>query len=418
MRNSYTGDYKKITDALLSDKGVQHITDTAFEVFGCPIVVIDTSYRFLSRCFNSDALDRAEKVYDYFTNGDLTRQQFLDKKGIEALKADKVINTLTVESHVHKFTHSILGCNCIAAGIRIKNTLVAVSVLFEVNREFTSDDEALFKVFTDCISQELQKNRMYQANRDEYASYLLNDLLTNKYPDEKLMEKRLKTIDFTPSDCMNIVVIRSRKTENDTVFMEMVALQLKSALFGHLYAIIDDALVLLLNLKKDKGLEGYLLDKIEQICKSNNLIAGISSDFSSLSKLTQQYRLAVRAALVCQRYIEDMFVIRYDDVFDLALLEYCERHNNLMDFVHSSIIKLMEYDEQFGTDYLHTLWAYSENGFNIQKTAASIFMHKNTLAYRLTKIKEILGSDLTNGKDLFAFQLSMRILRMLGKLKK
>lgn len=410
--------FQILTEALLSDKGIQHLVDVAFSVFQRPILVIDSSYNVLAKKFEAERFPKDSKVYHYLSSGEILEQSFLDKKGIAALKKDKVPKTLAKETGLWRFEHSVFECGCVAIGIRIKSTLVAYVIMIEADDPLSKEEENLFATFRDLLCQDLQKSQFYQNNRDEYISYLLIDLLNSKYPDEETIRKRLATVDFEPAHHMCVVVIRKRIEEEALPSMEIVLSQLKSALSGHMYAVIDQSVVLLLNFKENKKLEGRLMDAISEVCETNDLIAGVSNDFREMTELMRQYRLANRAALVCQRYVEDYRIILYDDVFDLALLEYCDRHSNLMDFVHSSIVNLMEYDKKYGTNYLYTFWVYTENACNTNATASKMFVHKNTLAYRLSKIKEILGSDLTSGKDLFAFQLSMRILRMLGKLEK
>lgn len=409
--------YTLLTEALLSDKGIGHLTEAAFSVFKRPIFVIGASYSFLAKAFDASVYPEESPIYRLLSSEEFCNQTFLDKKGIAGLKRDRVPEILAKQTGIARFQHSLLETACIAAGIRIKNTLVAYVIMVE-EAPLNEAEEQLFLTFRNLLCQEFQKSHVYQSNRDEYISYLLLDLLNNKYPDEKTIRRRLATIDFEPAHHMCVIVIRKRIEEEELPSMGLVLSQLRSFLTGHIYAVVGKSLVLLLNFKEHIKLEGRLMEAISQVCENNDLIAGVSNDFQDMAQLTRQYRLANRAALVCQRYVEDYRIIFYDDVFDLALLEYCDRHSNLMDFVHSSILNLYEYDKKYGTNYLYTFWVYTENACNTHATATKMYLHKNTLAYRLTKIKEILGVDLFNGKDIFAFQLSMRILRMLGKLDK
>lgn len=399
--------YKQLTEAFLSNRGIGHIADTAASVFQNPVLVIDTSFQYLAK-----GLPDSEKCAELFS------RIFTDQAGIDALKKDRIPEMISQTSGLYRYTDSLFQCPAIAAGIRIRGTAVAYFLLPETETELNEEAESLLLTVRDLICQELMKDRFYQSNRDEYISYLLMDMLTGKYPDEKILQQRFETVDFKPADHMNIVVIRKRIENARSCAMELIAQQLRAIPTEHLTAVLEDSLVILLNFQSDRGFGEDLLETVDRICVNNDLVAGISSRFISLSEMAKHYRLATRTALVCQRYIEDHRVIFYDDVFDLALLEYCDRHNNLMDYVHSSILRLMDYDAAYGTNYLYTFWVYTECGCSTQATAAKLYIHKNTLLYRVNKIKEILGSDLSSGKDLFAFQLSMRILRMLGKLDK
>ncbi|WP_270648226.1 helix-turn-helix domain-containing protein, partial [Paeniclostridium hominis] len=52
--------------------------------------------------------------------------------------------------------------------------------------------------------------------------------------------------------------------------------------------------------------------------------------------------------------------------------------------------------------------AFIENGFNISKTSNNIYLHRNTLIYRLEKIKDILGMDIRNFNEACIYYLIVK----------
>lgn len=103
--------------------------------------------------------------------------------------------------------------------------------------------------------------------------------------------------------------------------------------------------------------------------------------------------------------IKDSYSSKFIDLHDLTIYKtidlignekYC---NNLMDFEN---IKNMD------ENLLYTGINFIENDLNITKTSNSLFLHRNTLIYRLEKIKEILNLDLKNFRDSFVFYLSIK----------
>lgn len=68
-------------------------------------------------------------------------------------------------------------------------------------------------------------------------------------------------------------------------------------------------------------------------------------------------------------------------------------------YLTNEIISIIE-DEEF----LSTVTAFFENDLNVSKTATHAFMHRNTLVYRLNKIKKISGLDLRNFEDATVFK--------------
>lgn len=64
--------------------------------------------------------------------------------------------------------------------------------------------------------------------------------------------------------------------------------------------------------------------------------------------------------------------------------QYCEKR----------LKKLEEYDSANNTDLIETFLSFYKNGFNVSKTANALFIHRNTLQYRLAKISELLDMEL------------------------
>lgn len=68
----------------------------------------------------------------------------------------------------------------------------------------------------------------------------------------------------------------------------------------------------------------------------------------------------------------------------------------ILDYCNGKLNKLEEYDHANGTFLQETLLAYFMNGFNNAKTAETLFIHRNSLVYRLRKIEELLEMEITD----------------------
>ena len=75
------------------------------------------------------------------------------------------------------------------------------------------------------------------------------------------------------------------------------------------------------------------------------------------------------------------------------------------------IIEMINGIKKTGTlEYLHTfIKLFLENGANVQQLANSMFVHRNTIHYKMNKIKEIAGINLGNLDDLLKLKLSLYI---------
>ena len=70
--------------------------------------------------------------------------------------------------------------------------------------------------------------------------------------------------------------------------------------------------------------------------------------------------------------------------------------DEILEYCNNKLAKLEEYDHANGTFLQETLLSYYMNGFNSAKTAEVLFIHRNSLNYRLKKIEELLELEIND----------------------
>ena len=63
---------------------------------------------------------------------------------------------------------------------------------------------------------------------------------------------------------------------------------------------------------------------------------------------------------------------------------------------------------------LFTIHKFFENNLNVSETARKLFVHRNTLVYRLEKIKKITGLDLREFDDAITFKVALMVKKYLN----
>ena len=71
-----------------------------------------------------------------------------------------------------------------------------------------------------------------------------------------------------------------------------------------------------------------------------------------------------------------------------------DNHDEILNYCNERLHKIEEYDHANGTFLLDTLVTYYMNGFSVGKTAEELFIHRNSLQYRLNKIQELVDFEL------------------------
>jgi purine catabolism regulator len=100
----------------------------------------------------------------------------------------------------------------------------------------------------------------------------------------------------------------------------------------------------------------------------------------------------------------------YADLSVYRLLMLLEHNPELAIFKQDILGLLLRQESK--SDLINTLESYFQNNGNLSRTAEALFIHRNTLTYRLEKISEITHWDLSNPDTALAVQLALRIHRM------
>lgn len=83
-------------------------------------------------------------------------------------------------------------------------------------------------------------------------------------------------------------------------------------------------------------------------------------------------------------------------------------------FYDDTVAPIVRYDDQYRTDLLGTLEAYLEQNCNMNATAAAIYAHRHTVAYRLERVKELSGLDPMLSEDRERLGLGLKAYRIIA----
>ena len=140
------------------------------------------------------------------------------------------------------------------------------------------------------------------------------------------------------------------------------------------------------------------------------LTCGISPSKQGYAAISDGYRKAVMALKVATLHGENC--VAYSDMGIYKLLVHIKDTSVLHEIYDETLGTLEEFDSANGTDYMETLKCYLENDSRVQEVARITFVHRNTVNYKLRRIKEILGCEL-NYEDKLRLMLSFFIKEFL-----
>jgi len=100
--------------------------------------------------------------------------------------------------------------------------------------------------------------------------------------------------------------------------------------------------------------------------------------------------------------------------YRLLLPAMSEDPGELERFYAETIEPLSAYDEQYETELVATVEAYLENDGNVAATAKQLFTHRHTIRYRLERVRDLCGHDVSATEGREKLGLGLKAMRVLG----
>lgn len=261
----------------------------------------------------------------------------------------------------------------------------------------------------------------------------LTDLLEGKFRTEEFLARRARALNWRVKNPRQVMVVDIDEFESLTLerFEEEDHIQALKRVFADTVedAVIrrwgnqspmfekSDSIILLPEMSSDLSAR-----EMRQACCSlgHEIKASLARRLPELSvtvgigrvaeptKLWRSYQQAQQAVDLGRVFVRGDGVYVYDEVEIYSLLLQMEREQ-LTRFVGDRVGALIEYDQEKGTDLLRTLETYLENEQNLARTSRALFIHRNSLKYRLERIKEILGTSDFSGSAALNLGLAIKM---------
>ena len=100
--------------------------------------------------------------------------------------------------------------------------------------------------------------------------------------------------------------------------------------------------------------------------------------------------------------------------YRLLLPAMSEDPAELERFYAETVEPLVAYDEQYETELVATVEAYLDNDGNVAATAKQLFTHRHTIRYRLERVRELCGHDVSATEGREKLGLGLKAMRVLG----
>lgn len=404
---------RRMMAAHFSNAGLQYLIEESAMAFGNPLVVVDTTFRYIAHHLAD--LEGVDSTLAQVMAAEIHNKTVLDN-AIAYIREQHIDSRIAQLGGVLEQHNAILDCNTMTGAVMVRGTCIAHVMMMEHARPFSDIDRECFDQLLHIVAQEMQKSEVWSPTSGEMGSFFLSNLLNDRQPSESVTSRRIKLLNFHPKAVFRIACLHASGEGLRQDQVEHIAAQLRPVLHHSLYTRYHGNLVALMSRDTEDELE-LSNGQLREVAALNGLAVGISNPFDRITMANRAYveaRAAIRLGEAAQDTLDEGRFYRYQDYAYLHLLELANRHANLLGYCHPALLRLMSYDERHGGELMETLFCYLQVSGVTKRAAQMLCLHKNTLLYRVNRIKKVLGFDLSSGEDQFVIQMSFRILMYLG----
>ena len=161
-----------------------------------------------------------------------------------------------------------------------------------------------------------------------------------------------------------------------------------------------------------------LCEKIRGICSlfiekhpDYQIRAGMGRAGNCIEEVRRSYAEARRSLSTAEKNNEPVCVVFFAELGIIRLLINADNMEELRDYCLSVLGPLAESDKNFGTDYVRTLEVYLNCNCSLVAAAEQLFIHRNTMVYRIGKIRELLNTDFSDMNSKTECMNALHILR-------
>lgn len=259
--------------------------------------------------------------------------------------------------------------------------------------DFDIDDYKLkyMEAISYVLSSYMQKQEFYQLNRGAYFNHLMSIIISDLSFDPDVMQTRLALSGYKLEEYKYMIAVERIDNGDENAQLDSLALYLKNLFPNSIYIILKNKLIFLMSLKKMMSMEEFM--GMEQFLRSVDVRVGVSNPFTELKSVQTFIDEANEALEIGQQINSEHNIFLFENYgeFSVAknLVESTTRSPEM--YLYPPLMALIDYDKKNGSSLVETLREYLRDSKNPKAVYERLYIHKNTLYYRLDKIKQIMG---------------------------
>ena len=341
--------------------------------------------------------------------------------------SDHVFGVIDTEGCVVSCTDvSLLGERWADAALKVGNSagsvvtfgqksfkaIVGNSNFFEYAVFCTGDDEVA-RSFCQMAYVALNDAKSFYEEKHDRGTFVKNIIMDNILPGDIYI--RAKELHFA-TDAPRAVFLIRQVGHSDAATVDVLSSMFSDKLQDFVLSVNESDVAVVKQISGTTTTEELekMAAGMEETLKNElriKTVIGIGTVADHLRELADSYKEAQTAIDVGKVFDTEKSIINYENL-GIGRLIY-QLPTTLCEIFLSEVFKKNSIDS-LDQETLFTINKFFENNLNVSETSRKLFVHRNTLVYRLEKIKKLTGLDLRQFDHAIVFKVALMVRKYLS----
>jgi purine catabolism regulator len=402
--------YHRLAQLSIENHGLSTICQTLCEITGKPTLIQDETLSIEAQAWPENHLLAPDELAPLLED-EAPLSQWLDRQQLN--RGAPLCATVSLAPSVSR---------CMAA-IIIEEELAGYLSLLGPPDSFDDLDRLAVERGALVCTAEMAKLRAVEAVEDRLRGELLDLILTAGPTEKRALARRTAEMGYEMEHQHAVVIFGLNENSPQTpafVAGEFQAHLMGTGISSFLCPYEGDLVALcraqdLSPLRQLEELVRVTQEGLTQRSPESHVAIGIGRPDRGLEGLRRSFDQAREALALARGLFCGDRVLAFGDLGVYRLLCQLQDSEELAGFYGQTLGSLARYDAAHNTELVSTLEAFFAHHGNVSQAAESLHLHRNSLLYRLERIGEITGLDLSDADDRFSLQLALKIRPLLGE---
>lgn len=292
----------------------------------------------------------------------------------------------------------------------------------ELDQNLTDEELDFLYETSFHVGKIIYKTNKLKQEKEEKAEDLIKRAIYQQFTSEKELRREAERINTVLPSMFSVVILHAANGDGEAV--EDLKENIRSYLnlrdkVSHVLTIESNIVIVVASFSQKSSVSSAASEFINKLLTHFHfqkiptpIYIGIGNEYNHLLKLGKSYTEAlevIKAAEITGN--QENIPYEYAKLGIYRYLESIEQKNEFLEYENKDLALLKAKDEESGTELLKTLEIYLLNNCKTKPAAEQLFIHQNTLNYRIKQITEMTSIDLSDFRTRCQLYLDLMLMK-------